>query len=381
MRPPAKSPPVRWPELDRLRGLAAVLMVLSHAGVALLSADRRDVTPFPMLLFAGSFAPVVFYFVTGLGAGIQSGRARLRSWADALIKAAILIAADLLMQWSIGRRWGLDFLGFIGLSVLAIEAVRRTRFPVAWCLAGCIALTLLRFVVGPRLPLDPAQSFGQAVLNWIVGFRVTPGVSYPLSPWMVYPLAGFALGAQIAGRRNWIEARRGLVIFALLAVAAAIGLVAMTLAGRGWSMFRWGTVGLGFFVASFGVLAACCAVACTGPASLVSLRGVASLAFVPIHYALIQIAVARVGAISELAAYLAIVIAITALGLALAFAVDAVGRALRRLRHLRIAIAVLLVLAGIAAAMTIICSGARPEAAFASRTAGQIVLCLLFAIR
>ena len=62
--------PGRWRELDLMRGLAAALMVLNHVAVG--SASGVNSRTAAALAFAGSFAPVVFFFLTGLGTGVQS---------------------------------------------------------------------------------------------------------------------------------------------------------------------------------------------------------------------------------------------------------------------------------------------------------------------
>src|SRR5574338_814206 len=103
---------VYWPELDVLRGLAALLMIVNHAGYKILAPNLiEDGTFAGNLLFICSFAPVLFFFVTGVGYGIQSiQKKKVGHWHVILNKMFILVLADLLMHWSEGRWLGLDFL-------------------------------------------------------------------------------------------------------------------------------------------------------------------------------------------------------------------------------------------------------------------------------
>src|SRR4028118_1321384 len=178
---------IHWTELDILRGLAALLMIVNHLGYKILAPHLIDGRVAGSFLFISSFAPVLFFFVTGVGYGIQSSQKKKAShWYVVFNKVIILVLADLLMHWSEGRWLGLDFLGFIGLSSLVLEFVRRTKSPLTFCLVGFIAISLMRYLLGPVIQNlgDAQQEWG--LLNWIFGTKDTPGVSYPLSPWMAY---------------------------------------------------------------------------------------------------------------------------------------------------------------------------------------------------
>ena len=100
-----------WPELDLLRALACACMILNHAAV-----KSPGIATSPIISaseFVGGFAPVLFYFATGLGYGIQSVKPGGSHGFGFLTKVAILLVADL------------DFFTFIGLSMLALELIRR----------------------------------------------------------------------------------------------------------------------------------------------------------------------------------------------------------------------------------------------------------------
>lgn len=62
---------IRWQEIDVLRDLAAILMVVNHVGYKTLDPHQLNGSLAGNLVFIGSFAPVIFFFVTGVGYGIQ----------------------------------------------------------------------------------------------------------------------------------------------------------------------------------------------------------------------------------------------------------------------------------------------------------------------
>lgn len=279
-----------WHELDVMRGLAAAAMVLNHVGVAWLAPETGGLAG--ALSFLGSFAPVLFFFVTGWGYGLAHQIGQPGSCRDLLFKTGVLVLMDLVL--SRGRLYW-DFLGFIALSMCVLHLLRGRRhaLPAAGAL---LALTLgLRYALAPLLK----ARLGDSAFPWseLLGLRAMPGVSYWFTPWLAYPLLGFLLGALSRERRAWWRARAlhlglGLVTAGLFGSAVTSLLVA-----RGASLFRWGMMSLGFFVASLALLAWvlglvvwCVALAPPRIQALLSLRGIASLAVVPLHYGLLELA-------------------------------------------------------------------------------------------
>ncbi len=127
---PARAPGARhWSELDLLRALAGVCMVSNHAGVSWLSESAWRQGLNGAITFVGSLAPVLFFTVTGLGRGIQAAGRAPKPIADTLRKTLVLFLADAAFWLSPSQHFGLDFLGFIGLSALVLE-LRQGRRPV-----------------------------------------------------------------------------------------------------------------------------------------------------------------------------------------------------------------------------------------------------------
>lgn len=380
---------IHWIELDLLRGLAALLMIVNHLGVRTLDPKVIEGSLAGSILFISSCAPVVFFFVTGVGYGVQSSHRKKGShWYATLNKVAVLVLADQLMAWSGGRWLGLDFLGFIGLSSLVLEFVRRSKSPIAYSIAGFITISLMRYALGPYLH---ALGYDQQVwgLSWVLGTLETPGVSYPLSPWLAYPFAGYLLGVAAMRYQGFIETYRLKVILALFALAIFPAIAGVVMSQRGASFFRWGTVALGFYVVSFAVLLICLAgaLALCGTDRLkkvqnaLSLRGIASLAVVPLHYFLIElIAVLGINGLN-LFSFFIVALAVVTSSFLLARYVENLSRILRKVQNQKAVWVGLVIMFLLTASLTIIFSRESTSLVMLTRTWGQLVLCLLFVVR
>lgn len=278
------------PELDVFRGWAAVLMIVNHAGYALLSPANADAGASGLAVFVGSFAPVLFFFATGFGIGLKRVGQPPSSLLDTAWKSILLIAADQAMYWRGGASFGFDFFSFIGVASLLVVLVARARRPVHLSLFLVVAILVVRYAVGPFVrEWLPEQGWS----DWLTGLRGHTGVSYPFAPWMVYPLIGFVLGRWYGDEDAAAQQRRWLLAGAAICVASLALTSAMLWMGA--HLFRWGSMSSSFFSLSLGVLAAFAmlSVATARSASagrLFALRGVASFAVIPIHYALLGLA-------------------------------------------------------------------------------------------
>jgi uncharacterized membrane protein len=279
------SPPsTRSQQLDVFRGLAALLMVVNHAGYAWLAREDLAAGAAGGLVFLGSAAPALFFFATGVGMGMsRKGRT---DWAGLWRKVALLVVADAFLNWA-SRRWlGLDFFAFCALSMLAValvDACPRPRLA-----AGLAAAAVLALRYGDAAALEPIAR----ETPWIAiatGVEGVPGVSYPLCPWLAFPLLGYLLGrapaAAEAPGASW-----GLCAGAALALGAAYAL-----AQRGAVVHRWNSVSFAYLVFAIGFVALAWLAARLawrvlgeGGRRLLATRGPASLLVVPIHYAAIH---------------------------------------------------------------------------------------------
>ena len=377
-----------WKELDVLRGIAAVMMVFNHVGVKLLSPQFLESGFTEALLFVTSFAPVIFFFVTGVGTGIQSHQRKKASrWASVLTKAGILWLADLLLAWSNGNGWWLDFLGFIGLSIVLLELIRTSKKPIAFSAIGIVLLTLLRYGVGAIV-----AHFGWIENMWgidlVLGTKMMPNVSYPLSPWLAYPLLGFIAGAAIARLQTKIDQQRLQTIAKILGVAALPAIVSLVFAAKGAVFFRWGSMSIAFYVLSFAAILGCLAIAmilCSDrcPSFIsegLSLRGISSLAVVPIHYCLIDLlGWFKIGTVQPIG-FVMWAIVVTALSFWLAAAVEQEGNSLSKSSQQGWLKSSLTAVFVASACVAIALSQTHFLTVIIARTIGEIALCLFFVL-
>lgn len=367
----------RVAELDLLRGFAALLMVFNHVGYAALNPQAATQGASGAVVFLGSMAPVLFFFATGFGGGLAARPGAWRSLAD---KVLLLVLADQFLGWSLGRPLGLDFFGFIAVSMVAARLVLATPQPVTVAAVGIVAVLLLRYGLGLTGVAPPG---GYGVAQWWIGVTPHDAVSYPAAPWLAYPLLGVALGVLYRRHAGRITPGVWMVMAAVIvACAAGSGL----LASRGSSFHRWGSVAAAFVALSvavllcFVVLSVVLTRRAPRTAAALSLGGVASFAVVPVHYAMVRSG--AFGAQDGIAFYLAVAALIAALSFVLSNAFEHAAAAISRWPHRGGLIVAAVVVIAVAAVATFAWArGGSPAAAQGAATIGQLAIGLLFAWR
>lgn len=387
---PDRPAKLHIPDLDILRGLAAIMMVTNHLAVKVLPQEQWSNGFLGNLTFIGSFAPVIFFLVTGMGYGIQSQRQQNSSrWLSVLNKVAILIVADLLMYWSVGHWMGLDFLGFIALSMLLLEMIRLRKQPILYCATGIVFISGLRFIGAPLITKLFGYSVDVPIVHWILGNPAVPGISYPLSPWIAYPLLGFVVGAGAVHDWETIQNRRWQMAIKLTGLALFPILIGFIIAWKGGIFFRWGTMNLNFYIVSFaailfsiaGSLAICATPKLKPLQSALSLPGIASFAIVPIHYFLIGLlASAGVKDLNEFSFCLMLLI-LTALTFLLSQTLAEFSRKLSRIKSQKTVWLMLVAAIVLFSGATLLSGQEGALLPLFTRTDGQLLLCLLFAVR
>ena len=88
-------------------------------------------------------------------------------------------------------------------GLLVLEFIRRMNSPLTFCVVGFVLISLMRYLLEPFIQALGYAQLGWGVLNWILGTKDTPGVSYPLSPWMAYPFAGYIIGVAAMHYRGF----------------------------------------------------------------------------------------------------------------------------------------------------------------------------------
>jgi hypothetical protein len=291
------------PELDLFRGLAAVLMIVNHAGFQLWNHAEAFGPLASSVLLLSSAAPALFFFATGLGVGLRPTCDR-HTLADTALKAALLLLADQVVFWRSGAMGGLDFFSFIAGSMLIVTLLRLTRHPGRWATTAAIAVLALRFGLGPALSAHLPPT---GLLAALFGVRGQAGVSYPVSPWLVYPLMGLVVGiayrthvpstasTQTGASTHALSQLRSspFAIAVAVTLLGGLGTAALTLSGA--VFFRWGSMSAAYFVLTVALLGLGWAISVSvsrlapSAARALSVRGVAAFLIVPFHYGLIEL--------------------------------------------------------------------------------------------
>ncbi len=372
-------------ELDVLRCIAALFMIVNHGGYRLLSAADATSGLVGALVFLGSFAPVLFFFSTGFGVAMSfnaSGRAP--ALASTFVKAMLLVVADQLMFWRTGSSWGVNFLGFIGLSSLLVSVIARSRAAVPICVAIAIGLLVVRYGVGPAF--FGASGEGSWP-GWLTGVQGIQDMPYPPAPWLVYPLLGFVLGRRYAPVRLDRPSPRNRWFGFSMATGAILTAGAGALFAAGAVFFRWGTVSVAYFVLSLGVLAVVGAVsmalASSSPklAAYLSLQGVASFAVIPIHYGVLELVAVGTGQAISWPIFLVVIVVISVLSLWLSARFATIVSAWVAGSRSTNAAAGLVALLLLSAAVVAACADVSPLLAWVGMVAGQLGVAGLLAVR
>jgi uncharacterized membrane protein len=271
-------------QLDLFRGIAAIFMIVNHAGYQLLGAGAVDGGWPTWLVFVGSAAPALFFFATGVGSGLGAGRGE--PWPSALRKVVLLLLADALLNWSTGTLLGLDFFGFAAVATATMFAIRRTGSPMRVAAALLVLVLAMRFGL---VSMAHGRIEADSLLAFITGNAPVRHVSYPLGPWLAFPLLGFLVGRQwrqgASAQEAWVVGGTAGLCLALSALLVVHGAV----------VFRWGSVSIAYFLCAVGIVALAwsCADRLVGALSALaqraSLRGPASLLIVPLHYAILGV--------------------------------------------------------------------------------------------
>ena len=276
-------------QIDIIRGIAVIMMLTNHAAVRWLDFYGNNNGISGCLSFIGSFAPVMFFFATGLGYGASHRIGYHGDYRNVLFKATILIIMDGFMCQRFTIIAGWDFLAFIAFSMIVLLLIKDQYNAVPKALFAAIFFALFKFI---GTLIYRTLGLKQTWLAIAIGLGGIESISYWFAPWFTYPFVGFIIGAMIVKWSDLIQQKKALFISSAAATGTLIGLVSFYLYNKGAIYFRWGTMSINYFIASFSVIAFILVIAYLFPIftqlrkiiQAISMRGISSLAVVPVHY-------------------------------------------------------------------------------------------------
>ncbi len=242
--------------LDRLRGLAVVVMIEVHVVNALLATDLRSTAWFRALDRLNGLVAPTFLFCAGLSLALVDPRRRgphtVGAWLFSharrcagiallgyLMHASYLPAA---LTSGSGRYEALaqllqaDILQIIAVSLLALAVARAatrnarafTRVTLAMTVTAFAAAPIVRGLDVSRLPIAVRPYISNAVPS-----------QFPLLPWVGYAFAGALVASLAEGPARLLPPRRYVrVLTSLFVTSAVLGAVwrglGSEIAGRTW---------------------------------------------------------------------------------------------------------------------------------------------------
>lgn len=247
------SPDTRIRAFDLARGLAIVFMVMVHV-LGHYGNDGSWVSPFGqvVIFLGGPTAAPVFMFLMGVSLALSrrssaGGIARRGVWLLTLaytlnvlrgvLPATLGLGTGFVTEADISPYTPLNLLTLVdihqmaGMALLVIAGLVGLRLAAPALRAVLVGLAIVVALVSPALwgvttggPLDLFLA-----LLWGTDWNVF----FPLFPWIVYPLVGFAYGRTLVGqsdRRQFVR-RMGLAGLAVMAAGIATIAVAQTIVG------------------------------------------------------------------------------------------------------------------------------------------------------
>jgi len=267
-----EGPMKRIVSIDVLRGFSLVIMILCHVMIAYGDAEAVESLPYFVLdHFVGDFAATWFLLLVGmsqvLSANRKMGMTEFRLMKRAFLRGVYVFTAGLLMAaLAFGPKeiWDWDILTLIGSATVVLYFC---RFLPSWLILMISAALMLMapwlrggvdFTAGwggelvpspfmsdylPGILFEPISIYkGAWRLDEIVKGYFLSG-TFPIFPWLAYPLIGFVIGRRIVAKKIMHD----LPFFHLIGLL--LSFLGVTLAYA--SLFRPGSSPVSDYIAPF----------------------------------------------------------------------------------------------------------------------------------
>ncbi|NCA70011.1 MAG: DUF1624 domain-containing protein, partial [Sphingobacteriia bacterium] len=222
--------------LDLLKGVACVLMLLAHTQ---LQIDL----PSKALTFLGSFAPILFFAVSGITANVQAQRYPVTGILLTYVMIFLLgLSFASMVSGNVWASFNMDILQIIAVGVLTLYLVQRFIDPRPWThLAVAVAIFGLKLLTD----LLPREGWW---LNLLANVVLEPG-NFVIIPWL-FP---FFLGmyCHLAPNRHnlWLAAVAALALVLGWALGLPLGIDNRWDMTVGYFLFALLITALAFFIA------------------------------------------------------------------------------------------------------------------------------------
>ncbi len=232
---PASTDSDRLVFLDALRLVAALQMVQGHSLDAVLATAYRTGSSFTLWTFTRGLTSTAFLLAAGFAfALVSADRSRFeQARAHRLRRAGTLVLLGYLMHAPFGlfvgqdpaAAWAevgiVDVLQCIGVGLLCLEViasfVSSSRARGVFALCGCAVL----FAYAPWFDRLTPQGWARPLLHYLTA---RGGSVFPISPWLGYLFAGFAVGSFVLSdglRTPRVHQLRGLFGAATISLSLA----------------------------------------------------------------------------------------------------------------------------------------------------------------
>lgn len=220
--------------LDWARGVAVVLMVLSHTVDAWTRDADRDRTAYYWTAFLGGLAAPAFLFLAGLGTALSGAAQQARGRPRADIRSALVWRGVYIFGLALVFRFQSFVLGLgspaglFKVDILNVMGPALMLAAVLWGAAARVPGRILMAAVATAAIAMAAPLVGSAgwvdalppPLQWYLRSPAVPS-GFTLLPWAGFVCAGLGVGAVVAAATTVRAQRRVQTGLALLALVVA----------------------------------------------------------------------------------------------------------------------------------------------------------------